>query len=327
MSRPRRATSADVARLAGVSRATVSYVLNARRDQSIPEATRRRVLAAAAELRYVPNAASTALRAGESRLVLLVNPGIPWGTNVRTLVDTLTGLVARSGRSLLMWHRQDPGDLASVLAHLEPRLVVALGHLDAQDEAVLAGVGIPLLDAGIGEAAADSPAAVQVRHLAAHGHRRIGYLSTNDPARHMFATPRLDGARRACRTLGLDDPLVAELPSGAHLTVGAVADALAQWRSGPHPVTAVACYNDHYAAAALAAAATLGLSVPADLAVIGIDDELFDAFTRPPLTTVRYDTATFAERLWDQAERILDGADPEGTPSPLDITLVERESV
>ena len=78
MSRPRRATSSDVARLAGVSRATVSYVLNGRADQSIPEATRDRVLAAAAELAYVPNAASRALRAGESRLVLLVNPGMPW---------------------------------------------------------------------------------------------------------------------------------------------------------------------------------------------------------------------------------------------------------
>lgn len=329
MSRSRRATSADVARLAGVSRATVSYVLNSRADQSIPDATRRRVLTAATELKYVPNAASRALAAGESRLVLLVNPGVPWGTNVRTLVDTLTGLVAQTGRSLLMWHRSAPGDLTSVLAHLEPRLVLTLGHLDAEDEAMLNDMGIPLVDAGVDDAAstAEVPSTVQVRYLAAHGHRRIGYVSSSDPARHMFAGPRLDAARSACRALGLEEPLVAELPPGTRLTVGAVADVLAKWRAGPHPVSAVACYNDHYATAVLSAAVTLGLAVPHDLAVIGVDDELFGAYTQPPLTTVRYDMTRFAEHLWARAEHRLD---PDATPeaaSPIDITLVERESV
>lgn len=328
MSRPRRATSADVARHAGVSRATVSYVLNHRLDQSIPEATRQRVLAAAAELRYVPNAASRALRAGESRLVLLANPGVPWGTNVRTLVDTLTGLVAASGRSLVMWHRQDPGDLASVLAHLEPRVVIALAHLDAADVAVLSDVGIPLVDAGLGDEAdpADTPSAVQVRYLAARGHRRIGYLSTSDPARHMFAAPRLEGARAACRELGLGRPDVAELPSGARLTVEAVVEVLRRWRAGPDPVTAVACYNDHYAAAALAAAATAGLSVPDDLAVVGVDDEPFGAYTRPALTTVRLDMARLAERLWSSTEQLLDPAATPEAVAPVEIRLIERAS-
>ena len=66
----RRPTSADVARLAAVSRATVSYVLNDTPHQSIPEATRRRVLDAAAELGYTPSAAARALRSGRSDIVL-----------------------------------------------------------------------------------------------------------------------------------------------------------------------------------------------------------------------------------------------------------------
>lgn len=329
MSRPRRTTSADVARRAGVSRATVSYVLNGRADQSIPEATRRRVLEAAAELRYVPNAASKALRAGESRLVLLVNPGRPWGSHVRTLVDTLTARVARSGRSLVMWHRLETEDLASVLANLDPRVVVTLGPLDARDEDVLADVGIPVVDASIDSTvtSGDVPSVLQVRHLAAHGHRRIGYLSTGDPARHVFAAPRVDGARRACRDLGLDEPLVAELPPAADLTVEAVAEVLARWRSGPDPVTAVACYNDLFATAALAAAATLGLGVPADLAVVGIDDEPLSAYTQPPLTTVRLEMAAFAERVWARAERLLAGEAVPEEPAVIDVALVERGSV
>jgi DNA-binding LacI/PurR family transcriptional regulator len=67
----RRPTSGDVARLSGVSRATVSYVLNKDPRQSISLATRSRVLDAAQQLGYVPSAAATALRRGRSRLVLL----------------------------------------------------------------------------------------------------------------------------------------------------------------------------------------------------------------------------------------------------------------
>lgn len=329
MSRPRRATSSDVARLAGVSRATVSYVLNGRADQSIPEATRARVLAAAAELAYVPNAASRALRAGESRLVLLVNPGMPWGSNVRTLVDTLTAATERSGRSLVMWHGLEPGGLAGVLGHLDPCVVIALGVLDPRDAGVLADVGIPLVDAGIDSAvnAGPLPSGLQITHLAERGHRRIGYLSTGDPARRMFAAPRVDGARATCRELGLPEPLVAEVPSaGRRLSVTAVADVLAGWRADAEPVTAVACYNDLVAAAALAAAARLGLAVPGDLAVVGIDDEPFAAYTQPPLTTVRFDMAAFGERIWADAEGALGGRPAAAAGGRIDAALVVRGS-
>lgn len=328
VSRPRRATSSDVARLAGVSRATVSYVLNGRADQSIPEATRARVLAAAAELAYVPNAASRALRAGESRLVLLVNPGMPWGSNLRTLVDTLTAATARSGRSLVMWHGLEPGELAGVLGHLDACVVIALGVLDPRDAGVLADVGIPLVDAGIDTAvnAGPVPSGLQIRRLAAQGHRRIGYLSTGDTARRMFATPRIDGARATCRELGLPEPLVAEVPSAARLSVTAVADVLSGWRAEADPVTAVACYNDLFAAAALAAAARLGLAVPGDLAVVGIDDEAFAAYTQPPLTTVRFDMAAFAERIWALAEGALRGGPAPEASGRIDAALVVRGS-
>src|SRR5580700_12239344 len=78
----RRPTSADVARRAGVSRATVSYVLNDVTHQSIPDATRQQVLVAAEELDYTPHAAARTLRAGESRLVLFINAGTPHGANL-----------------------------------------------------------------------------------------------------------------------------------------------------------------------------------------------------------------------------------------------------
>ena len=141
-----RSTSTDVARRAGVSRATVSYVLNGRSDQSIPEPTRRRVLDAAHELGYVPHAASRALRAGRSRLVLLINADVPWSTNITDAEDALTAAVAATGRSLVVWRRHGPEDLAATLANLEPCVAITLQPLDAEDATLLAGLHIPLGD-------------------------------------------------------------------------------------------------------------------------------------------------------------------------------------
>jgi len=75
--RGRRPTSADVAREAGLSRATVGYVLNEVPHQSIPEPTRQRVFAAAAKLGYTPSAAARSLRSGRSNLVLCLLPDWP----------------------------------------------------------------------------------------------------------------------------------------------------------------------------------------------------------------------------------------------------------
>src|SRR3954447_18722682 len=85
--RPRRPTGADVARQAGLSRATVSYVLNDTAHQPIPERTRQRVLAAAAELGYTPSAAARTLSSGRSDLVLLLLPDWPIGPTVGQLLE------------------------------------------------------------------------------------------------------------------------------------------------------------------------------------------------------------------------------------------------
>ena len=103
----------------------------------------------------------------------------------------------------------------------------------------------------------------------------------------MFAGPRLAGARSACAELGLDPPAVAELAAPPDVPVDELAAILRAWTSRPDPVTAVACYNDIYAVACLAAASQAGLSVPGDLAVIGMDDEAVSGYTQPALTTIR----------------------------------------
>ena len=321
-----RSTSTDIARLAGVSRATVSYVLNSRKDQSISEATRERVLAAARQLNYVPNAASRALRGGTSHLVMLINSGVPWSTNVTEIEDELTRLVAESGRSLVVWRRQGPDDLASTLANLEPCVAISTSFMSDDEKALLSTVKIPLVESNLVAPGSDIPARLQVEHLVAHGHERLGYLTTSEPSLQRFATPRTKGFIAACAEFKLPEPRVAALPGGLEVTVESVKEQLRTWQSEPHPVTAVACFNDFHAAVCLAAATDLGWWVPDDLAVMGLDDDIFAPLTRPALTTVKLDPHGVARHLWATAQSRLHEA-PEPHPYVMDARIVERASV
>jgi DNA-binding LacI/PurR family transcriptional regulator len=321
-----RSTSTDVARRAAVSRATVSYVLNGRTDQSIPDRTRQRVLDAAAELGYVPHAASRALRAGKSRLVLLINSGVPWSTNITDAEDGLTAAVAATGRSLVVWRRQGPDELQVTLANFDPCVAITLDPVTPAEERLLARLHIPLVTAELGTADAGTSTTVQAEHLAAHGHRNLGYLTTSEPVLQRFAVPRTAGFRATCRALGLPEPLVAALPGASAPTVAEVATVLARWRALPTPITAVACFNDLHAAACLAAAASIGLAVPGEFAVIGLDDDDFAPLTTPALTTIRLQPLAFAERLWALARHLL-GEGPAPTPFTPQSHLVERDSV
>lgn len=320
-----RTTSADVARLAGVSRATVSYVLNGR-DQSIAEATKQRVFDAVRQLDYVPNAASRALRAGASKLVLLVDPGVPWSTNVAEFEDAITDCVAASGRSLVVWRRQGPDDLAATLANLEPCVVISKGQLSRGEEELLRRVRIPLVEADITEPGNEVPTGLQAQHLQAYGHSRIGYLTTSEPTLQRFATPRTEGFTAACAKLGLPAPLIAAVPGGVSVSLDDVARVLKEWTDDPDPVTAVACFNDFHAAVCLAAAQQIGLWVPYDLAVIGLDDDIFAPITFPPLTTVRIEPRVFAAHVWATALHQLGGA-PAPSPYVHTAHVVERASV
>jgi len=321
-----RSTSFDVARLAGVSRATVSYVLNGRTDQSISEATRQRVLQAAQQLEYVPNAASRALRIGSSKLVMLVNSGIPWSTNVSDLEDHLTSLVSDSGRSLVVWRRQGPQDLARTLSNLEPAVVISQDLLSERERELLTRLHIPLVEVDIAFPGTDLPARLQFEHLQAYGHERIGYLTTSEPELQRFAAPRTAAFRAACIALGLPEPVVGTVPGGLSVAADDVAELLRTWTAGERPVTAVACFNDVHAAVCLAAAQRVGLWVPYDLAVIGLDDDIFAPITAPPLTTIRLDNRKFAEHLWASAAHQL-GIGPAPRPFHPSAHLVERSSV
>ncbi|MEV5848412.1 LacI family DNA-binding transcriptional regulator [Streptomyces sp. NPDC051985] len=322
----RRITALDVARVAGVSRTTVSYVLNDTPSQSIPQETRQRVFDAVRELNYVPLSAARALRRGRNDTVLLVTPDWPLGRlfslGLAALMDELEG----HGLTLLS-RRQIPGrPLAALWREHTPAAVIALSG-DEADEQAMREAGIffaRLTSSRTGDVVPpqEQVGGIQARYLAAQGHRHLGYAAPADERFRAYRDPRVLGARQACRDLGLAAPDVVDID----LTREAAAAAVRRWVNRSPAVTGVIAYNDEYAGALLSGLRELGLSAPGDLAVIGVDNEPLGRFISPSLTTVEQNHEEFAARV---AQVVADGL--AGTTSPMPppadmLSLVVRES-
>jgi DNA-binding LacI/PurR family transcriptional regulator len=295
-----RVTSADVARESGVSRTTVSYVLNDTPGSSISETTRRRVLDAAERLGYTPSAAARTLRSGRSDVVLCVVPDWTAGPVIDTLIDDLTTLFAAHGLSLLVFNDRGNRPLTELWRAVTPRAVLALGPLTDADAAAMRAARIPVVGSALDEDPHPETFAVpqhgiaelQVEHLAARGHRVLAYAAPSDARLAAFADRRIAGARTACARLGLPEPRVRTVELEADAAAGAVRD----WRQG-EPVTAVVAYNDEVALAVLAGLRAEGLRSPDDVAVIGVDDIPMARLASPALTSVWQATDAQAEHL------------------------------
>jgi DNA-binding LacI/PurR family transcriptional regulator len=297
----RRVTSADVARQAGVSRATVSYVLNNTPRQTISDRTRNRVLNAAADLGYAPSAAARALRTGRSDVVLCLLPNWPIGQRLGEMLTCLTTELARSGLTFVAHpgsHDDRPG--AELWKAITPAAVLAFEEVTDSEMGAMRAAGVALVVALLGrgrhgrrelEVLQYRMGELQAGHLAGRGHYRIGYAYPDDERVRLFADPRLDGARAGCAERGLAELDVREVP----LAPAAAAEAVLSWRDAG--VTAVCAYNDEVALAVLAGMRRLGLTAPGDLAVIGLDDIPAARLAAPALTTVTIDSVVVARQL------------------------------
>ncbi|MGI5423491.1 LacI family DNA-binding transcriptional regulator [Streptomyces sp. CA-179760] len=331
MAEGRRVTSADVAREAGVSRATVSYVLNGVPHQKIPETTRQRVWDAAARLGYAPSAAARALRTGRSEIVLGLLPDWPIEHVLGRLIQQLTNAFAENGLTFVVHSSSRPArPLRDIWKAMTPAAVLALQDFDDQEAEAMRAAGIEVVMAMHGSArgeprpplVSEQPiGALQARHLAAP-HRRLGYAYPDLPGLDVLAGPRLDGVRKVCAELGMPEPDVRTVP----LDAAGAAEAVKGWLGADPPVTGICAFNDNIALAVLAGLGHLGLRAPRDLAVIGVDDIPGSSLAQPPLTTVVRDTDAIARGL---ARRVVDTLGGKETPDePLrdDLLLRFRES-
>lgn len=300
------ATSADVARLAGVSRATVSYVLNGVASQKISETTREAVLRAAKELGYRPNRAAQSLAAGTSRIALFVVPSVHLGELMIVISSHLTARAAERGVTLVV-HFEGSGNRSVIDAagELRPRVVFSMFGLDDVTAAWLRDREVPLVSLFPGERlamnASDPTGSIQVAHLAHKGHTQLAYADTTDAGLETLAAIRRRLVADACSEHGLAAPAYGRIAldgAGATETVRGWVDA---------GVTAVAAYNDEVAVTVLAGIRWAGLRCPEDLAVIGVDDMAIDASMEPPLSSIAFDVDKLAVTYAEALSNILDG--------------------
>ncbi|MEU8760238.1 LacI family DNA-binding transcriptional regulator [Streptomyces sp. NPDC048659] len=325
-------TSADVARLAGVSRATVSYVLNNTAAVRISEPTRRRVKEAAEELGYVPHAAARSLRAGHSRMVLLPTAHVPIGPLYSRFFNELQWALRRLDYTVVQYGSVglDPDEAARAWAELRPVAVVSLGQVELTAQGVgllkrsgakgvitvgpqrVEGTHALVMDqAQVGRAAG--------AHLVERGCRAIGVVLPEEPGLEMFSGPRLEGVRAVAGPAGAE---VVPLPLRyEEEPAGALAG---RWRE--LGLDGVFAYNDEYAMLLMRALQDAGIDVPGETAVVGSDDLVLGRLLRPRLSTVHLDMVKGRE-LAELVDRVV--RDPDSAPlrqELLDSRVIRRES-
>ncbi|MEV8324788.1 LacI family DNA-binding transcriptional regulator [Kitasatospora sp. NPDC056731] len=285
----RRPTGRDVARLAGVSQATVSLVFSgAEAGRRVSDATRERVREAARSLGYRPQAAGRQLRLGRSGMILLAVPNI-LGPFFGRVLEGVHEEAGRHGLAVVVSSGWGSATLAeaATTSRFDGLLICSpddsqLGELPADTPAVF-------LDADPGtdrarptvelDVAGGMRAAVE--HLAGLGHRRIGRLRSTHSA-YTFRV-RQAAFEQVAAELDLE---VVEL--GVSLNEGqpAARSVARRLLERPDRPRAVICDDDVVASGVYQAAAELGLRVPADLSVVGMDNVAVAALLAPPLTTV-----------------------------------------
>jgi DNA-binding LacI/PurR family transcriptional regulator len=320
----RRPTSADVARVANVSRATVSYVLNNTAGQSIPEVTRIAVLEAARRLDYRPNMAARSLAAGSSSTVLCIVPRAHLGEMVFEMISAFTAEMSKYGYTLAVYmESENTRPLRELVKDVQPLIAFTVLPIPSRSFEELSGIDVThgAIDASVVRRMNEAGVRAQVQHLVARGHRVLGYAGITEPGLEAMDRDRSDACIAACEEFGLTKPVILRVQGNG----SDAGDAVSKWRSAG--VTAVCAYNDEVAFVVQHGIRINGLTCPADLAVVGIDAIALGSVADPPLTTVAWKLDAVArEMLVSVLESI--GARPEkpNAVGEVAVSLVERES-
>ncbi len=286
-------TSRDVARLAGVSQATVSRVLNG--SNRVTEETRQRVLETLARTGYTLNVAAATLRTrrtGTIGLVIerLTNPFYP------ELIEVLGSELERRDLRLALWNTSvGSGERAATQA-IYARGVDGLIFTTATVEsgslrlAIERNAPVVLVNRAVEDLQCDqvecdnADASTSVaRYFAHHGHRVVGLIG--GPAMASTARRRVQGFTSAAADLGLQLEAVDGGREFSHEWGVAAFDRM--WDAAPTKPTALFCANDLTALGAMDAARSRGISVPDDLWIAGFDDIAMAAWRPYDLSTVR----------------------------------------
>lgn len=293
----KRPTQKDVARMAGVSRSTVSYVLNDQTQLKIPISaeTRQRVLRAIAELGYEPDARAQSLRRGNTKTIGVIIPVIQ-NPYFWQILSGVSDALREAGYSLHLSHPPlDPQQEANTIRELTRQrvdgliLLAAVKYLLPGMTNELRRTGRPVVEITATKAEFDhvihgysSGTRALMAHLLDLGHQRIGFIY--GVTQEGQGADRLLTYRQVLQEAGLSGNDAFEMHCGDKLEDAY--RAAYSLLSRPNRPTALLVINDMLAIAVIRAANDLGLAIPGDLSIAGFDDIPFSGYTTPRLTTI-----------------------------------------
>jgi LacI family transcriptional regulator len=290
----KRPSMKDVAELAGVSRTTVSFVLNDVPNANIPLETREKVWEAISELGYRPNMLARGLRSQRTHTIGFISDVVATTPHANTMIQGAQDLAWEHEKLLLLVNIGDSQEMkmAAVNMMLDRRvdgiIFAAMYHREVHPPEIIKEVPTVLLDCYVKDRSLISVvpdevlgAYTAVSALISNGHTRIGYLQNREPVD--AAQLRLLGYQRALAEYDLPyDPNLVTAYDDKH----GYDAAMTLLRMTDRP-TALFCFNDRMAMGAYDAIRNLNLKIPADVAVIGFDNqELIAPNLYPALTTM-----------------------------------------
>ena len=335
----KRVTSSDVAKAAGVSRTTVSIVLNEVQGIQISDETRQRVIEFANQLGYVPNAAAQALVRSRAQIIGLVLTRSPHHiTSDGFLTQILDGLIetTRAKGMRLMIDIVDPQHqqeayLQLVRAKRIDGIILSGPRFDDEALQFLSNDGFPMVLMGRIQdqeyycVDVDNFAASQkaVSHLIDLGHRRIACI-TNAPISYTAAEERLRGYQAAL--LAASIPYEVSLVRFGDFSIESGYSQMSDLMDKYSDITAAFIASDAVVVGAMAAIHDRGLRVPDDIALVGFDDLPMACYLNPRLTTMHVPAIDLARQACSMVIELLGDQLPNPKQVILDTHLVIRES-
>jgi DNA-binding LacI/PurR family transcriptional regulator len=337
--KPKRPRSFEVAKLAGVSRSTVSFVLNGVDKANISAATQQRVLDAARSLGYVPDAAGRTLASGRTHtlgLVICHAEHLQVDAFIPQALYGLNEVSQQRGFKVIVEAVENPERPDAYLELAQAKQVDGLVVLNPRknDEGLrkLVEGGFPLVLMGASElpeaytvSTADNTLAARrlTEHLLALGHTRVAHI-TYGGLEYQGAEERFQGYRDALAAADL--PYDPSLMREGNYSAASGFAALTSLLDAKVDFTALFASNDTVALGAMAALRKRGLRIPEDVAVVGYDDIPLAAYAAPPLTTLHSPAREHGRLAGEILIKLIRGEPVEQTRVWLNLELVVRAS-
>ncbi len=334
----KRATIGDVARLAGVSTATVSRVIHT--PDLVSDSTRKAVHGAINQTNYTLNLAARNLRQQRSNAIVVLVPDIG-NTFFSEILAGIERVASATGKTILIGHTahsllREEKYLDALLNSQADGALLLNGHLPdvvadkvrktPRNRLPIVSVSEALADQIVPHVGIDNVSAAQTatQYLLDHGHRRILHL--RGPHSNILTRQRLAGYRRAMKAADLEVSQEMVL-DGTFTIESGIAAAATLIERGTLP-DAVFCANDEMAIGLMSHLATHGTRIPQDLSVVGFDNIAFSGTAQPALTTIHQPRGEIGERATEILLGLIDGDTQfDDIVETLPAHLVERGSV